>query len=135
MIKSGDLHKVWAAPDNSRLTSKQFSFRLPLHVAAKLSALEEMYPSRTRTEIVCDLLAAALDEVAQTFPMVKGQGMGSCDPDTGEKLFEDIGPEREFRKLSNKYYKELEKELGNKAAPALYPEGGTWEVESDFPKK
>ena len=28
----------WSAPDNSRLTPKQYTFRLPTHVAAKLRA-------------------------------------------------------------------------------------------------
>ena len=46
MIQPADLHKVWAAPDNTRLTAKQFSFRLPVHVAAKLSALCETFPQK-----------------------------------------------------------------------------------------
>jgi len=41
-MKASDLVTVWSAPDNSRLTAKQYSFRLPVHVAAKLAALEEL---------------------------------------------------------------------------------------------
>lgn len=58
-MKASDLVTVWPAPDNSRLTSKQFSFRLPVHVAAKLATLEEMYATKLRTQLVGELLAAA----------------------------------------------------------------------------
>jgi hypothetical protein len=120
-MKSSDLHKVWSATDNSRLTSKQYSFRLPVHVAAKLSALEEMYPNRTRTEIVCDLLAAALDGVERSFPGVKGAKIGR-DDDTREMVYEDVGLGLKFQRIANRHYKALEKELGNKDAAPLYPE-------------
>ena len=60
-----DLAEIWGEPDNTRLTSKQISIRLPIHVAAKISAICEMYPRRTKTEIIGDLLAAALDRFAE----------------------------------------------------------------------
>jgi hypothetical protein len=133
MIKPVDLHKIWTAPDNSRLTSKQFSFRLPVHVAAKLAALEEIYANRTRTEIVCDLLAAALDEVERSFRSVKGAKIG-VDPDTGEEIYEDVGQGLKFQRIANRHYKTLEKELGNKDAPPLYPEE-LYAFGSDFEEK
>lgn len=121
MIKSADLLKVWAAPDNSRLTGKQYSFRLPVHVAAKLAALEEMYAHRTRTAIVNDLLAAALDEVEKSFPFVAGRVAIPGDPDDGEPdYYEDAGMGAVFRKLANKHYQEIEKEMGNKDTKPLY---------------
>lgn len=118
-LKSSDLHKVWSAPDNTRITSKQFSFRLPVHVAAKISALCEMYPQRTRTAIAGDLLATALEGVVAGFPPIKGKPWGK-DPDTGEMLYEDTGPRQEFFALANKHYRELEKEMGNDAPADLY---------------
>ena len=59
-MKASTLHDVWASPDNTRLTPKQFSFRLPIHVAAKIAALCDMYPQKTRTQIIADLLTSAL---------------------------------------------------------------------------
>lgn len=118
-MKSSDLHNLWTAPDNSRITSKQFSFRLPVHVAAKLAALAEMYPQKTRTEIVGDLLATALDELVKGMPFVQGRSLGfHPDPEIGE-IFEDLGPEPEFWRLADKHYKELEKEMGNENPPSL----------------
>ena len=43
------------------LTVDQLSVRLPVHVAAKLKALQDIYPGKTLTRLVGDLLAAALD--------------------------------------------------------------------------
>lgn len=116
-MKSSDLHNVWSAPDNSRITSKQYSFRLPVHVAAKLSALAEMYPQKTRTEIVGDLLSTAIDELAKGMPSYDGKIIG-YSPD-GEDLYEQYGPNVIFWSLANKYYQELEKEMGNENPQTL----------------
>jgi hypothetical protein len=108
-----DLVKVWDAPDNSKLTPKQLSIRLPIHVAAKISALCDMYPRKTKTEIIGDLLATALDQLRKGFPYVDGRLIG-IHPDTHEELFEDIGPRSDFDTLTQKYLSELEKELDSK---------------------
>lgn len=119
MITPGDLHKVWAAPDNTRLTSKQFSFRLPVHVAAKISAICDMFPEKTRTQIVADLLATALEDFEQSFPYVQGELIGN-HPDTGEPIHEDLGPQIEYRKRADHYYRELELEMGNENPRSLF---------------
>lgn len=109
-MKASDLTKVWTMPDNSRLTAKQYSIRLPVHVAAKISALCDLYPQKNRTDIIGDLLAAALNEVEQSFPSVKGP---HAYDDHDGPCYEDIGPSKHYRELANRHYKELEKELGN----------------------
>ena len=117
-MKSADLVKVWSAPYNSRLTAKQHSFRLPVHVAAKLAALCDLYPNKTKTEIVGDLLSAALEEVIQNLPFVRGQKV-SNHPDFGD-IFEVLGVAADFQRLANKHYKELERELGTEKPEPLY---------------
>lgn len=119
---SKDLHMVWSAPDNSRLTARQFSFRLPVHVAAKLAAIGEMYPAKTRTQIVGDLLATAIDQWASELPSEKGSQTGVLHP-PGEpplKVFEEVGPIGRYERLTNKHYVELEKELGNEAPEKFF---------------
>lgn len=128
MIKPADLHKVWAAPDNTRLSAKQQSFRLPVHVAAKLSALCEMFPEKTRTQLVGDLLATALADFERHFPPVRGEFIAP-DPDTNEAIYEDIGPSKRYRELANQYYRELEAELGNEDPKPLFE--GTYAFFSD----
>lgn len=118
-MKAADLAKLWGAPDNSRLTAKQQSFRLPTHVAAKINALCDLFPNRTKTEIVGDLLASALDEAISHLPAYAGDEPAGRDPDDTE-VFVAWGPAVDFRRLANKHFRELEKELGNKDAAALY---------------
>ena len=115
------LHEAWSAPDNTRLVSKQFSFRLPVHVAAKLAAIGEMYPTKTRTQIVADLLTLALDNFEKELPEIKGEfSEASQFFDDGNAYYNIEGPRKSFWELSNKHFQELEAELGNPDVKALF---------------
>lgn len=129
MTKATDLHKVWSAPDNTRLTAKQYSFRLPVQVAAKLFAFCDMYPNKTRTDIVSDLLWAAVEEAVNGFPYVKGSPLYETDPETREELYHDVGPWEQFRQLANKHYEALERELGTEEPAPLYEHSRTYVAE------
>lgn len=122
-MKPKDLHAIWSAPDNTRLTAKQQSFRLPVHVAAKLAALCELYPNKTRTQIVGDLLATAIDASVEGLPTARGQFLFHVPEEVGGPLdiYEDIGPCARFKASANKHFVELEAELGNDAPSDLYP--------------
>ena len=63
---------AWSAPDNSRRTTEQYAFHLPAHVAAKIAALEDIYPTRSLTPLVGDLLAATIADVEQKLPTDPG---------------------------------------------------------------
>jgi hypothetical protein len=111
---------IWSAPDNTRLTSKQYTFRLPTHVAAKLHALGDMYPAKTRTQIVADLLTSALANIEQGMPFHEGEVLATI-PGTHEEVREMLGPRVRFCELANKYFDEIERELGNETPTPLYP--------------
>lgn len=117
-MKAADLSKLWGTPDNSRLTRKQQSFRLPVHVAAKIEALCDIYPNKTKTEIVADLLATALDELIPNLPSQRGEQVNE-HPEYG-RVFAVYGPAADFQRYANKHYKELERELDNKNPAELY---------------
>lgn len=121
-MKPSDLHSVWSMPDNSRLTAKQYSFRLPVHVAAKLAALCELYPNKTRTQIVADLLATAIEQAAHGLPSMKGRHLHHVDleDEPSFDIYEDVGLRGRFKHLANKHYAELEGELGNEAPGTAY---------------
>lgn len=127
-MKVEHLHDFWAGPDNSRLTTKQFSFRLPVHIAAKVAALCEMYPTKNRTQIVADLLTSALDELEKNLPEAPGAPVEEEYNDEiaeqidqpGDKLYYMGGARARFRSLSNKHYRELEAELGNENPEPLF---------------
>lgn len=120
MIQPADLHKIWGAPDNTRLTTKQYSFRLPVHVAAKLAALCDMFPDKTRTQLVADLLSTALDGFERTFPSIPGEEAVDEFPGTKEPLYEETGPIVRYQALANEHYRALEAELGNEDPKPLY---------------
>jgi hypothetical protein len=143
-VKASNLHDLWASPDNTRLTSKQFSFRLPTHIAAKIAALCEMYPNKTRTQVVADLLTSALDELEQGLPEALGPPIPPDEQHDEDQLanMESRPPEdyyylgglrAQFRVLANKHYAKFEKDLGNDAAAPLYEQ--RYVTESSFKKK
>ncbi|MGA2466207.1 MAG: hypothetical protein ABSH06_17880 [Thermodesulfobacteriota bacterium] len=112
-----DLVKVWDAPDHSRLTPKQMSIRLPILVAAKVSALCELYPRTSKSQIIGDLLATALDHVEAAMPSKKGKYVHTKEigrESEEEPLYEDVGLKGRFRTLTEKYLRGLEKEAGIK---------------------
>ena len=122
------LHKLWSASDNSRLTTKQLSFRMPVHIAAKIAALCEIYPQKNRTQIVADLLAAALEATEESLPTALGTPVDAAHNDaiadqigrSGEKLYYVGGVKGRFREVANRHYAALEAELGNSAPRPLY---------------
>jgi hypothetical protein len=116
-MKTNDLLKVWGAFDNKRLCAKQFSIRLPVHVAARISALCDMFPSKTKTDIISDLLASALDHIEESLPIYKSEFPDEID---GKEVYGNTGPKVTFHNSSNNYYRELEKELGNPNPRNLY---------------
>lgn len=108
-----DLVKVWDAPDNSRLTQKQWSIRLPIQVAAKINALCDIYPRKSKTEIISDLLATALDQVRDALPCTEGEVLAH-DPDTKEEIREMFGLRQDYFQLWQRYLKEYEAEIEGK---------------------
>lgn len=130
-MKASNLHDAWASPDNTRLTPKQYSLRLPIHVAAKVAALCEMFPQKSRTQIISDLLTSALDELEQNLPMAVGDSI-AYDEERDERMIanhlgEDYvplfylgGARGKFRRLANENFIELEKELGNEKPEPLF---------------
>lgn len=126
-MKASELVSVWGTPDNSRLTAKQSSFRLPVHVAAKIAALGELYPTKTKTQIVSDLLSTALSDVEKALPSYKGPSWYGHVDHQGNELFFATGPAARFRELTNKYYKELETELGVEKPADFFDSDLLWE--------
>jgi hypothetical protein len=129
-MKASQLHDLWDSPDNSRLTTKQFSFRLPVHIAAKIAALCEIYPQKNRTHIVADLLTSSLDELEKNLPEnwypldEEEQHYAQIHAGQFGEEYEAVyalgGPRGRFRNISNRHYEELEKELGNEQPTPLY---------------
>ncbi|HNP84366.1 MAG TPA: hypothetical protein PKN47_23130 [Nitrospira sp.] len=109
-METKDLHAIWSAPDNSQLTSKQYTVRVPIRVAAQLAAIGEMYPRKTMTELIGDLLASALDQLGEDLPTKNVGEKPLGFREDGEAEWEQIGPGVTFAQLSKKYLKQFETE-------------------------
>jgi len=101
-METNHLLKTWTGPDNSRLMRNQTSMRLSVHVAAKISALCEMFPQRTKTQIINDLLSTALDELER--------GLEDTHPwEESEEGLENLPTQKtSYQALVKKHLEEIE---------------------------
>ncbi len=93
---------------------------LPLEEAARLLALQEMYPGRTREQLLLDLLTSALDELEAALPYVPGEKVTSED-DYGDPIYEDVGPTPRFLALTRKYREQLQQQANEQPAGEVEP--------------
>lgn len=109
-MKIRQLVESWEKCAGERRTVSEYCARLPIHDAAKVAALAEMYPGRTERDIITDLLSAALDDLEAAFPYVQGHRVVAED-EQGDPIYEDVGIGPRFRKLVNKHLNRLEREF------------------------
>lgn len=112
------LHEQWGARDDRHLTKRAISMRLPVHLLARIEAISDLYPNRTRSEIMNDLLKVGMESFESELPK-------SVYHATPEEIVEDNnllpdGAKTTYRQYANKHYQALEKELGVKNPPALF---------------
>lgn len=112
--RASDLAAAWGKPDTSVLTPKQTSIRLPVVVASKIDALLEMYPSKNRTEIIGDLLMAALSDFEESLEWeANDEGLYNPEYDVTE-FSEFVGTGPRFRRLWQQHLEKYEEQLGQK---------------------
>ena len=111
IMKVLDLLKLWEQNAAGALTEEEFSIRLPIEDAAKLQALAEMYPRRSITDIITDLLSSALEDVETSLPYVCGEKVVARD-EQGDPLYEDVGPTPRYLDLTKKHLGNYQKISG-----------------------
>ena len=102
-----ELLESWREDDAGARTATDYSVRLTIDDAARLQALVDLFPGRTREQIITDLLGAALQEIAAAMPYERGQKVISRD-EQGDPVYEDAGLSPRFAQLTRKYRKEIE---------------------------
>lgn len=100
------LIESWDAEAAEDLTREQYAVRLPLDSAAKLEALAEMFPGRTREQLITELLSVVLDQVVEAFPYVQGRDVIARDEE-GDPVFEDVGHTPRFLQLVGRHMEKL----------------------------
>ena len=93
-----------------RLGRKRYSCRLPLELAAKLEALYQMHPGKTRTQLIGDLMGLGLAEVERAWSGASVE-QARFHPDTRQPIYLLDGPFDEFRGLAHKHHLAMEREL------------------------
>jgi len=68
-MKVTDLPKYWEQKKKPVERTRDYNLRLPLEDAARVAALAELYPDRTESDILNDMIAAALDDLARQTPL------------------------------------------------------------------
>lgn len=106
-MKFSELLKEWETHAAGRLTSEEYPIRLPLHDAARIHALAELFPQRSEAQIITELLHAALDEVQAAFPYVEGAQAVEED-EFGDPVYEDAGATPRFLRLTREHLRRLE---------------------------
>ena len=105
-MKISDLIPRWGSHLHPPLAGKHYSMQLPLRDAARIEALQIMYPECSEEEILSDLLHAALDELEVAMPYVPGKHVIAED-DQGDPIYEDLGPTPRFYSLSHEIMRKL----------------------------
>lgn len=95
----GDLFKAWSI-SRSAGQARQISIRIPATTFYRINAIEELFPERSRNEIIADLLSTAIDQFEESLPSeyapVSNEPIGR-DED-GNPVYEekDYGPKGKF---------------------------------------
>lgn len=96
----------WRTTSEEQRNRNRYEVELPLRDAARLAALNAMYPGRGESRLLAELIGAALDEVERSLPYVPGKRVVAED-ELGDPIYEDIGPTPEFSNLTRRFSREI----------------------------
>jgi hypothetical protein len=89
--------------------AQRVSLRLPVPLAARLAALGEMHPGKSRSELLNDLLTLAITQVEHAAPQ-RGADMPLLPHAGTPPVYLVSGPFPEFHHLVLKHHLRLERE-------------------------
>ena len=96
------LATAWQKTASAKLANETYILNLALEDAARVDALAELYPRRTKEQLLSELVSAALAELEESLPYVAGSKVIALD-ESGDPIYEDVGPTPEFLALSREY--------------------------------
>ncbi|WP_049629065.1 hypothetical protein [Cellvibrio sp. pealriver] len=97
-----ELVTQWENHAQGKLTQETYAIHLQIEDAAKLNALAEMYPKRSKEQLLSELVSAALGQLEASFPYVQGTKVVATD-EMGDAIYEDVGPTPRFMALTKKH--------------------------------
>ena len=105
-MRIAELIHRWSKAGRERTSARAYTVHLPLRDAARIEALHVMYPGRSESQLMADLVRAALDELEVAMPYVPGSRIIAED-DYGDPIYEDLGPTPKFYSLSHEILRKL----------------------------
>jgi hypothetical protein len=109
LVKFKPLLERWKKEAGPQLSVEEYAVLLPMDDASRIQALVALFPGRSATEIITDLLHVALDEIAAAMPYEAGPRVISRD-DHGDPVYEDVGLTPRFVELTRQFQRRLEAE-------------------------
>ena len=107
-MKIRELTQHWDDSTKDQSTDHTYTVRLDIESAARIEALCELYPNRTREALLTELVQSALEELEESFPYIAGEKVQSRD-EMGDPMYEDIGLTPRFLELSRKHLHRLQR--------------------------
>ncbi len=101
-----DLLDTWEQSPAVTRTDHVYEMQLPIDAAARIEALAELFPGRTREQIITDLLTEALDALVAAMPYVPGTEVIRED-DHGDPVYDDQGYTPRFNELARSHLDRL----------------------------
>lgn len=105
-MKIRELAQHWEHTAKGQLTQAPYTVHLDIEAAARLAALNEMYPKQSPEALLGELIGAALEELEGSFAYIQGSKVISTD-ELGDPLFEDIGPTPRYLALAREHLERL----------------------------
>ncbi|MDZ7594607.1 MAG: type 1 pili tip component [Thiobacillus sp.] len=105
-MRIAELIHRWSQEGQTRSDVRVYNVHLPLRDAARVEALNVMYPGRNASQLMADLVRAALDELEVAMPYIPGNRVIAED-DYGDPIYEDLGPTPQFYSLSHEILRKL----------------------------
>lgn len=106
-MKVKELIEQWNKTPAPPKTKVAGDLTLSVYDRARVRALMDMYPGKTETEILSDLVVAALNEIEEAFPYQAGKKVIRED-ELGDPVFEDVGPTPRFEQLVKEHVARIE---------------------------
>ena len=106
-VRFKELLDSWRHSAAAPRTARTYAVRLAVDDAAQLAALADMFPGRAPEQLISELLAVALKELAAAMPYVAGTRVISTD-EHGDPVYEDVGPMPRFIELARRHRRSLE---------------------------
>lgn len=105
-MRIAELIQRWSKEGHDRTAVRAYTVHLSLRDAARIEALHVMYPGRSDSQLMADLIRAALDELEVAMPYIPGKRIIAED-DYGDPIYEDLGPTPRFYSLSHEILRKL----------------------------